>query len=254
MVHGGDLPSPAIGGAAAGIAAAWAYSYKKNSEHASTRNDMAIMPANEIRCNVRAHGVADARPMRKPFGRMPSMDAYKGMLPSGNMRYSSSAVQDTMDKTRAGHGRGRMPDIGLQAKAPAELERMPASRDRFFAWVPHRRRRVKAWRRRRGQGPQQPGSCCCGGPTPSPSIPPDGPGAAIIRGVAPWPQAKSAVHLQLGRAATEPFAAPPRIKVRGPQGSAGRRAGCNGSGSSAASPAAAALAPDAAASRTSSPP
>lgn len=47
--------SSTIGGVVAGITAVWVYAYRKNSEYVSTRNDMAIILANEIRRNLRSY-------------------------------------------------------------------------------------------------------------------------------------------------------------------------------------------------------
>lgn len=142
--------SSTIGGVVAGITAVWVYAYRKNSEYVSTRNDMAIILANEIRRNLRSYTLADSRPMQRyRYDRSPSIDTYKGMLLSGNIRYFSDDVQDTMDKIRSSYERERSPDIRLHAEVLAELERIPANRDRFFVWIPHWRWWVKAWRRRR---------------------------------------------------------------------------------------------------------
>ena len=147
----------AISGVATGITAMWVYTYRKNSEYAGNRNDMAAILANEIRRNILSYDLAGARPMPIcTHGGIPSMDTYKGLMLSGNIRYFSDRVQDTMDKIRSDYESGRAPDIGLHNKVLSELERISESRDRFFVWVPHWKWWAKTWRRWHDGEPRRP--------------------------------------------------------------------------------------------------
>lgn len=77
--------------------------------------------------------LADSRPMQSyQHDRSHGTGTYKGLSLPGNIRYFSDDVQDTMDKIRSIYERERSPDISLHAEVLAELERVPASRDRFF--------------------------------------------------------------------------------------------------------------------------
>lgn len=153
LPHGFDLLTSAIGGIAAGITAVWVYTYRKNSEYVSNRNDMAVILANEIRRNIRSYDLDHIRPMpASPYDRIPSMDTYKGLVLSGNIRYFSDDVQDMMDNIRSTYEPDRTPDIILHKEVLSKLDRIPQSRDRFFVWIPHWRWWAKTWSRRRDRG------------------------------------------------------------------------------------------------------
>lgn len=132
-----DAASAIVGGLVAGISAIWLYVYRKNSEYADNRNDVARIQANEIRRNMETLRPRDRRPSTNVARHTPSINTYMGLLTSGDIKYFDDGLQDLLDQIRFDFDANPLdPDIDLCTSALERLDRIMGSRDRYFTWLP----------------------------------------------------------------------------------------------------------------------
>lgn len=133
-----DAASAIVGGLVAGISAIWLYVYRKNSEYADNRNDVARVLANEIRRNMGMLRHRDRRPLRTNASRRTlSINAYMGLLSSGDIKYFDDGLQDTLDQIRSDFDENpSKPNTALCTSALERLDKITGSRDRYFTWIP----------------------------------------------------------------------------------------------------------------------
>lgn len=137
-LESGDMASTAAAGFIAGVVAVWVYTWRKNDEYASRRNDIARIQANEIASNINVLCMQKGRQIKRIAGaRAPTMEVYEGLLSSGNIRYLGDELQDMLADIH--HELKTRPldlDIDLYGRVMDRLDEIRSGRDRHFTMLP----------------------------------------------------------------------------------------------------------------------
>ena len=142
----GDAISTGIGGLVAGTIAIWIYAWRKNGEYVDLRNDVARIQANEVASNVEVLHMYRERQRRVTAStRPPTMEIYKGLLSSGNIRYLGDDLQDMLAQIYHDLKVHPFdPDMDRHKQVLERLNDIMDSRDRYFTLAP-----FWMWRARR---------------------------------------------------------------------------------------------------------